>query len=173
LAGAVIAKAQSSYEPYAVSTIAGATPALGGDTVGGVKGFNLPSGVAVDSAGNLYVANTDDHTIRKVTAAGLISTLAGAASSPGYADGAGGAARFSYPKGVAMDGAGNVYVADAVNQIIRRITPAAVSITLPRIAIQRFNASRRKGSNWASGTIEPRLMTYLIPSATDISSLMS
>ena len=94
LAGAVIAKAQSSYEPYAVSTIAGATPAVGGDTVGDVKGFNLPSGVAVDSAGNLYVANTNDHTIRKVTSAGLISTLAGAAGSPGYADGAGGAALF-------------------------------------------------------------------------------
>jgi sugar lactone lactonase YvrE len=132
LAGAVIAKAQSSYEPYAVSTFAGATPAVGGDAVGGVKGFNFPSGLAVDSAGNLYVANTDDHTISKVTSAGLISTLAGVAGSPGYADGAGGegGALFSYPKGVAVDGAGNVYVADAVNQIIRKITPDGVVSTL-------------------------------------------
>jgi hypothetical protein len=75
LAGAVIAKAQSSYEPYAVSTIAGATPALGGDIVGGVKGFDLPSGVAVDGAGNVYVADAVNQIIRKITPDGVVSMI--------------------------------------------------------------------------------------------------
>jgi hypothetical protein len=97
------AQAQSSYEPYAVSTIAAATPAIGG-----VKAFDLPSGMTVDSSGNLYVANTEDHTIRKVTATGLVGTLAGSAGSPGHADGARGAVRFSYPMGVAVDVSGKV-----------------------------------------------------------------
>ena len=84
----------------------------------------------MDGAGNLYVANTDDHTIRKVAPVGIVSTLAGAAGRSGYADGVGRAASFSYPKGLAVDSAGNVYVADAANQIIRKINPAGVVSTL-------------------------------------------
>ena len=84
--------------------------------------FNSPYGVAVDANGNVYVADSDNHCIRKVTAAGEVTTLAG--SSQGYADGAGTAARFDYPTGVAVDASGTVYVAD-YNNLIRKITPSS------------------------------------------------
>ena len=93
-------------------------------------GFNLPGGIAVDSAGNVYVADTANHTIRKITPAGVVSTLAGLKGSQGSADGAGSAARFNLPYGVAVDAAGNVYVADTGNSTIRTITPAGVVATL-------------------------------------------
>jgi hypothetical protein len=83
-----------------------------------------PTGVAVDSTGNIYVADAYNCTVRKVTPAGVVTTLAGLASSNGNADGAGSAARFSRPVGVAVDGTGNVYVADYENNTIRKGYPA-------------------------------------------------
>ena len=71
--------------------------------------------MAVDSAGNVFVADTYNYTIRKVTPAGVVTTLAGSAGSQGSADGTGSAARFDYPAGVAVDSAGNVFVADSDN----------------------------------------------------------
>ena len=89
-----------------------------------------PSGVAVDGAGNVYVADQGNCTIRKVTAAGVVTTLAGTAGTAGSADGTGAAARFNAPSGVAVDGAGNVYVADQFNHTIRKITAGGVVTTL-------------------------------------------
>src|SRR5207237_1018476 len=89
-----------------------------------------PDGVAADGSGNVYVADTDNSTIRKITSAGVVSTLAGTAGSAGSADGTGSAARFNYPQGVAVDGSGNVYVADTDNNTIRKITSAGVVSTL-------------------------------------------
>jgi len=80
--------------------------------------FNRPSGVAVDSAGNVYVADRENHRIRKITANGVVSTIAGNGTS-GFADGA--AAQFNGPRGVAVDSAGNVYVADSGNNRIRKL----------------------------------------------------
>src|SRR5713226_2278474 len=92
--------------------------------------FSVLSGVATDSAGNVYVADAGNHTIRKITPAGVVTTLAGTAGSGGSADGAGAAARFNQPFGIATDSAGNVYVADTFNHTIRKITPAGVVTTL-------------------------------------------
>ena len=92
--------------------------------------FQNPTGVAVDATGTLYVADRDNHTIRKITPDGRVSTLAGRADSPGSADGAGRNARFNKPTGIAVDAAGNVYVADCLNHTIRKITPAGVVSTL-------------------------------------------
>ena len=118
-----------------VSTLAGLPGAAGSaDGTGAAARFNNPSGVAVDGAGNVYVADADNHTIRKVTAAGVVSTLAGSAGFVGSTDGTGAAARFNYPSGVAVDGAGSVYVADAGNRTIRKITAAGVVTTLAGLA---------------------------------------
>ena len=87
--------------------------------------LRAPGGVALDGAGNLYIADNGNHRIRKVDAAGVISTVAGA-GRPGYSGDGGpaGAARLSNPIGVALDGAGNLYIADYRNHRIRRLTPA-------------------------------------------------
>jgi sugar lactone lactonase YvrE len=97
-------------------------------------GFNSPEGVAADAAGNVYVADTSSHTIRKISRLGVITTLAGLAGSPGSSDGTGSAARFNDPWGVAVDGGGNVFVADFGNDIIRKITPGGVVTTVAGLA---------------------------------------
>ena len=100
------------------------------DGVGSKARFTRPEGVAVDAAGNVYVADRMNHIIRKITSDGTTTTLAGAAGQSGAADGVGAEARFNQPTGVAVDAAGNVYVADNANHVIRKITPAGVVSTL-------------------------------------------
>jgi sugar lactone lactonase YvrE len=85
-------------------------------------------GVAVDSSGNVYVADFDAATIRKITAAGVVTTLAGTAGQFGSTDGTGTAARFDLPFGVAVDSSGNVYVSNSFSTI-RKITSAGVVTT--------------------------------------------
>jgi sugar lactone lactonase YvrE len=115
----------------AVTTLAGTLGSSGGtDGVGAAASFNQPSGVAADGAGNVFVADTGNHTIRKITPAGAVTTLAGTAGASGSADGVGAVASFNQPSGVAADGAGNVFVADTGNHTIRKITPAGAVTTL-------------------------------------------
>ena len=119
-----------------VTTLAGLGPTQGSmDGTGSAARFDSPSGVAGDTAGNVYVADHDNHTIRKVTPTGVVTTLAGRAGSYGSTDGTGSAARFAYPYGVAVDSAGNVYVADNYNSTIRKVTPAGVVTTVAGLAI--------------------------------------
>jgi sugar lactone lactonase YvrE len=114
-----------------VTTLAGMAGMRGStDGTGSAAGFDYPLGVAVDSAGNVYVADTNNDTIRKIMPTGVVTTLAGMAGMQGSIDGTGAAARFYAPSGVAVDSAGNVYVADTANHIIRKITPAGVVTTI-------------------------------------------
>ncbi len=114
-----------------VTTLAG-TALSPGDTdgTGLAAQFALPRGVTADGAGNLYVADTDNQTIRKIViATGEVTTLAGTAGVTGSADGTGGAAQFNQPQGITTDGAGNVYVADMNNHTIRKIVAATGVVT--------------------------------------------
>ena len=118
-----------------VSTIAGLAGSTGSvDGAGSVARFNNPIAVALDSAGNLFVADSFDHTIRKITPAGVVSTVAGLSGNSGSADGIGSAARFNTPTGVAVDSSGNIYVADYNNHTIRKITPDGTVSTLAGLA---------------------------------------
>src|SRR2546426_784900 len=126
--------AQSIYIPYTFTTLAGQASIGSADGTGSAARFNGPFGVATDSSGNVYVADYSNSTIRQITPAGVVTTLAGLAVNPGSDDGTGSAARFNSPSGVATDSSGNVYVADRSNYTIRKITPAGVVTTLAGLA---------------------------------------
>jgi len=119
----------------AVTTLAGLAGSPGSaDGTGVAARFSIPAGVAVDASFNVYVADQNNSTIRKITPAGTVTTLAGMAGASGSADGTGTAARFNLPASVAVDNTGMIYVADAGNQTIRKITPAGVVTTLAGLA---------------------------------------
>jgi uncharacterized repeat protein (TIGR03803 family) len=127
--------------PMTVSTLAGqGGHSGGGDGTSGSAQFFGPADVAVDTAGNIFVADTDNHTIRKITPVGAVSTLAGYPGSAGSVDGTGAAARFNHPSGLAVDGMGNVFVADTDNYTIRKVTPAGIVTTLAGQASVRGRA---------------------------------
>lgn len=111
-----------------VTTLAGGVEGFA-DGTGAGAALHTPSGLAIDAGGNLYVADTGNHAVRKISPSGVVSTLAGDGVA-GYRDGQGAAARFNGPVGVAVDAAGVVYVADTYNDRIRKITPDGVVTTL-------------------------------------------
>ena len=114
----------------AVTTLAG-QPGTSGYTNGTGIGamFNSPIGIALDKSGNIYVADSGNHIIRKVTSGGVVTTFAGTPEVWGSVDGTGLAAQFNCPAGVAVDAQGNVFVTDSDNHCIRKITPAGVVTT--------------------------------------------
>ncbi|MEQ1676073.1 MAG: IPT/TIG domain-containing protein [Chitinophagaceae bacterium] len=120
-------------------TAAGVTSVFAGSTMGFTNGtgtaaqFNQPYAITMDGAGNFYVGDRINHAIRKITPAGVVSTLAGNGSA-GNVNGTGGAAMFNEPLGVVADAAGNVYVADYINSALRKVTPAGVVTTLTTIS---------------------------------------
>lgn len=143
-----------------VSTLAGGGPTLPGSTdgLGTAARFRGPRGVALDAANNVIVADRDNSTIRMVTPAGETSTLAGLAGTSGYANGTGSAARFNWPNNPAVDAAGNIYVPDAQNSAIRKITPAGVVTTVlgdpPPVAVRNVVLGALPGQlNAPSGVV--------------------
>ncbi|HVU17756.1 MAG TPA: immunoglobulin domain-containing protein [Candidatus Didemnitutus sp.] len=122
--------AQTTPPNYSFGPFSGATHDGSVDATGISARFSSPSSTAVDAAGNVYVADSGNHTIRKITPDGATTTLAGLAGVPGSADGTGPAARFYNPQAVAVDGTGNIWVADSGNFTLRKVTPEGLVTTV-------------------------------------------
>jgi NHL repeat/Repeat of unknown function (DUF5648) len=119
-----------------VSTYAGAVNAQGStDGLALTARFKFPWGITIDSADNLFVADGNNYTIRKITPAGVVSTFAGSPGITGNLDGTGASARFYGPRGITIDGANNLYVADKVASTIRKITPSGVVTTVAGLGL--------------------------------------
>jgi hypothetical protein len=121
-----------------VSTLAGSGSATFADGSGAGASFNYPYGVAVAPDGNIYVADTNNHRIRKVTPEGVVSTLAGSGGRA-FADGVGAAASFNGPFGLTVDANGDVIVADSTNHRIRKVTTGGVVTTIAGNGANGFN----------------------------------
>jgi len=117
------------YEDYVFTVLAGGTEG-NKDGAAAAAQFKWPHGLAVDSSGNVFVADRGNHLVRKISREGIVTTLAGSPEKYGRVDGTGEAARFWYPVGMAVDDSGNVYVADSSGQAVRKVTPAGVVSTL-------------------------------------------
>lgn len=141
----------------AVTTLAGSGSAGAADGTGSAASFSSPEGLALDKLGNLFVADTGNATIRKITPAGVVTTFAGSAGQTGISNGTGSAARFSQPCALCFDTSGNLYVADRGNHLIRKVTPAGVVTTL---AGKANTAEHKDGSGSSAIFNTPRGITY-------------
>lgn len=136
--GALAIANSTKTQSYIVTTFAGSGEIGSVDGTGVAASFNYPSGIALDSNGNLYLADTYyNHKIRKITFDGIVTTLAGSGSQ-GSMDGIGISASFNSPGSVAVDRSGNVYVADTFNSKIRKITFEGVVSTLAGTGVGGF-----------------------------------
>jgi len=148
---------------WVTRTIAGFSGVIGtNDGAGGIASFNNPNGIAVDGATNLYVTDQFNHTIRKVAPSGsgwMVSTLAGAAGQRGTNDGIGDKARFNKPWGIAVDGMGNLFVVDYLNQTIRKgVPPPIPTLEIFRSANQVVLAWPAAATNYvleSTGNLQP------------------
>jgi uncharacterized protein (TIGR03437 family) len=127
--------ALSQAQSYKITTAAGGSPfssTLGDGGAAASAFLNMPSGLAVDTVGNLYIADTGNHVIRKVTPAGTISTIAGTHSLAGFSgdNGPATSAQLSSPGAVAVDASGNVYIADTQNSRIRKVSASGTITTV-------------------------------------------
>lgn len=132
--GQGVADAQS----YSFTTMAGLAGVSGTtDGTNSFARFHNPAGITVDRAGNLYVAEILNHTVRKITPAGtnwVVTTIAGLAGTNGSADGTNSQARFDHPNGIAVDPNGNLFVADHYNHTVRKLAPYGTNWVVTTIA---------------------------------------
>lgn len=127
-AGSIVA---DLLEGGSVTTFAGSSANRGStDGIATAARFSAPIGIAQNSSGVFFVADSTNHIIRKITADGTVSTLAGTAGSSGASDGAGASARFNNPTGIAIDANNNILVSDTTNNLIRKISPSGIVTTL-------------------------------------------
>ena len=125
------AAAHAPAQLFQFTTLAGSAGTNGAaDGTGPAAQFYQPQAVAVDASGNLFVADTANDTIREITSGGVVSTFAGTASVAGFTNASGTNAVFNAPQSLAHDSAGNWFVADTANNVIRKITPAGVVTTI-------------------------------------------
>ena len=164
LAIAIAPAPARAQAPYTFHTIAGLPPG---------SPLSYASGIAVDAGGSIYVFDSSHFDIRKVTPAGLVSIVAGSPDTAGSSDGVGSNARFGLGYGLAVDPAGNLYVADTFSRIVRKITPAgevttlaglagqqgstdglgsAARFDLPHFIARRWRYRQSRGIGWASGS---------------------
>jgi sugar lactone lactonase YvrE len=135
--------------PATIATFAGSGQKGFADGAAAAAQFNFPSGVAVDAAGNIYVADRDNNRIRKVAADGTVTTLAGTGERA-FANGPATASKFNAPNSVAVDPAGNVYVADRGNNHIRKITPDGTVSTFAGSSQPGFSEGTGVGARFSS-----------------------
>jgi sugar lactone lactonase YvrE len=150
--GAVVDKVAAGPPPFPpVTTLAGTPTATGAaDGTGAAAMFYDPIGIAVDTQGNSYVADKLNCNIRKITPAGVVTTIAGSAGHCTAADGTGTAATFKAPTGLAIDGSGNLYVVDG-GSTIRKIAPGGVVTTVAGDATQTGFASDSQPGTYFTG----------------------
>jgi gliding motility-associated-like protein len=127
-----------------VTTIAGTGVAGHADGAALNARFNRPWGVLLDNADNIYVADKDNQVIRKISAAGIVTTIAGTVNREGSVNGTGTSARFFSPENMVFDNDGNIYIADTDNHLIRKMTPAGEVTT--------FAGSGDRGKTNGTGT---------------------
>jgi NHL repeat len=130
--------ANLTAQSYTFTTIAGVAGLKGSaDGTNNDAQFYWPAGLALDGAGNIYVSDLLNHTIRKLAPAGtnwVVSTLAGLAGTNGFADGTNSEARFDHPSALAVDAAGNLFVTDSFNDTIRKLTPIGTNWVVSTVA---------------------------------------
>lgn len=127
------------------------------DGTGNQAAFNQPEGIAADASGNVWVTDAAAGTIRRIIAStGAVTTFAGDGNS-GFADGTGPNAQFDQPRGIIADGAGNLYVSDANNQLIRKIVVATAAVTT--LAGSVGQAGLVDGTGAAARLNQPRSLT--------------
>jgi len=141
----------ASAQSYIFTTIAGLAGVSGSaDGTNSSALFYQPGGLAVDQAGNIYVADLLNHTIRKITPAGtnwVVSTLAGQAGTNGFADGTNSQAQFDHPSAVAVDDAGNLFVTDSFNETVRKLTASGSNWVVSTVAGLAGAAGADDGTN--------------------------